>query len=156
MTETQPNGSQVKQRSKKATTIAMEQIQDLAALSSDAVFGGAWSWPVKVCMRVITLPTSTQRDLLTIQSPGTATSFLSPFTPESHQATHNQVDHSHVRGHCGSVRRWLSSNCSSPSLLEWAVGLRNCCADHLRCRFCHWAFDLSCRLVIDRSRGFIR
>lgn len=36
--------------------IAREQIQDMAALSNDAVFGGGWSWPVKVCMRVIMLP----------------------------------------------------------------------------------------------------
>jgi len=48
MTDAQRNDVQVKKRSKKATTIAMEEIQDIIALSNDAVFSGAWSWPIKV------------------------------------------------------------------------------------------------------------
>ena len=43
-----PNEVQVKQRSKAATAITRERIQDIVVLSNDAVFSGAWSWPVKV------------------------------------------------------------------------------------------------------------
>jgi len=58
MTDAQPNDVQVKQRSKMATTVAKEQIQDIVVLSNDAVVSGAWSWPIKVCVLVVVLPTS--------------------------------------------------------------------------------------------------
>lgn len=63
------------------------------------------------------LPTSTRvpryRLFFIVQIAGIVISFISPFTPEPHQATDNQVDHSHVSYHCGSVRRWLSPNYDS-------------------------------------------
>ena len=157
MTDAQPNDVQVKQRSKMATTVAKEQIQDIVVLSNDAVVSGAWSWPIKVCMLVVVLPTSFKcRLFLTVQFAGTVISFVSPFTPESHQATHNQVDRSHFRGHCRSVRRWLSPNCGSSGFLEWAAGLCNCCTGHLRCWFCHRTLLIQYHLAIDRAAGFIR
>ena len=59
MTDSHPNEVQVKQRSKAATATAREQIQDIVVLSNDAVFSGTWSWPVKVRILAIVLPTST-------------------------------------------------------------------------------------------------
>jgi hypothetical protein len=53
MTDAHPNDVQVKQPTKLATTIAREQIQDIAVLSNDAVVSGAWGWPVKVRMLAV-------------------------------------------------------------------------------------------------------
>ena len=153
MTETQANDSQAIQRSKKAATIAREQIRDIAVLGNDAVFSGAWSWPVKVCVLVIVLPIMM---FLTIQRTGTAASILSSFTPESHQVAHNQIDRSHVRNHCGSVRRWLSPDCGSPGVLQWAIGLRSCHSGHLGCWFCHRNISISYHLAIERPSGLVR
>ena len=85
MTDTHPNDSQVRQRSKAATTIAREQIQDLVGLSNDAVFSGAWSWPIKVLrnlnlgfLRNLGLYTSNLQGLLHLLS---RPSLLSPIKP---------------------------------------------------------------------------
>ena len=85
MTDAHPNDSQVKQRSKAATTIAREQIQDLVVLSNDAVFSGAWSWPIKVLSNLnlgflgnLGLYTSNLQGLLHLLS---RPSLLSPIRP---------------------------------------------------------------------------
>jgi len=153
ITETQPNNLQAKQRSKKAAMIAREQIQEIAALSNDAVFSGAWSWPVKVCTRVTNLDVS---DRPPYGGAGTAAPFLSPCTPESHQATYNQVDRPHARSHCGSVRRRVSPDRRRPRLLEWAPGLHSCRSSHLGCWFCHRNFHISYAVAIDRPSRSVR
>ena len=151
MTETQSNNLQAKQRSKKAATIAREQIQEIAVLSNDAVFSGAWSWPVQVCTRVTNLDVSDRPPWCRTAAP-----FLSPCTPESNQATHNQVDHPHACSHCGSVRRRVYPDRRRPGLLESASGLCSCRSSHLGCWFCHRNFHILYGVAIDRTSRSVR
>jgi hypothetical protein len=97
----QQNDLQVKQRSKKAVTIAREQIQDIVVLSNDAIFSGTWSMAYQSTYAGYS---ASQTQAPTSNRPifaGIGISLLSPLTPGSHQATHIQVNHPHFSSHCG-------------------------------------------------------